>query len=301
MFEQDKIDGKKTEEFFEQYGKALLFPPHDHRIPYMLKCFDPAQGYFTDWPEHSDPDTPLEFNVIRKSHETIHVEGADLEAWIMNPDSKDKRMEHGWIEVKAVKNNGMILYGRNGFPSIPFEIVSQKGGLNKGWLWDLLHPFESCEKRRFMPDQLRTLSPSALVFCQYESEIQNTSPYAVISFYDFSWLTRALIEIANERYGIDLMQWIHITRNKDMDVRWSNEFHSPYWNVSLKWLVEKHVPMAITIIGDEPNIANDKYHDFNIRKYRKLKEMAAAHYNLEDLKGRHEELKIPDQEPEWTT
>ena len=299
MFKQDKHDGQICEEFFEQYGKSLLFPPDDPRIPVMLKRFEPEQGYYTDWPKDDSPDKALQFGIPRKTTEEIHIEGADIEAFIMNPAS-DGNAEHGWIEIKAIKHNAMILYGRDGYPSLPFEITSQRGSKKKGWLWDLLHPLESCEHRRFMPDGLRTVSPSALVFCQYENEITGSSPYAVVSFFDFLRLKNALIEIAKERYRIDLIEWRR-QGAKDYDERWTSEYHSPYWNVSLKWLQDKHVPMAITLFDNEPAFERDSYYRVNMRKYQRLKDMATAQFVLDQLKETHEKLKIPDQEPEWTT
>ena len=298
-FQSDKQAGEKAEKFFEQYGKSLLFPPDDPRIPLMLKRFEPEQGYFTDWPVTVTPEAPLDYGPLRRTDEEIHVEGADLEAWIMNPLQPDK-IKHGWIEVKSVRNNGMILFGRFGYPAVPFEITSQRGGTQPGWLYDLLHPKESCERRKLRPDQLRAISPAALVFCQYEGAIGTTPPYAVISFYEFSQLKQALIEIAHERYGIDLMEWKFDPDDSGKKATWNKEYHSPYWDVSLQWLQAKRVPMAIYLFGKEPDIPKDQYYRYNYEKWQTLKEMAAAHYSLEDLKKDHEGIKTPDQEPEWT-
>ncbi len=66
-FERTKAAGEKAEAFFEEYGSALLFPPGDTRAVFMINRFQPEKGYYTNWPEHTEPDTPLVFEGMRKN------------------------------------------------------------------------------------------------------------------------------------------------------------------------------------------------------------------------------------------
>ena len=295
-FERTKAAGEKAEAFFEKYGKALIFPPDDQRIVLMLKQFQPKEGYFTDWPEHFEVDKPLEFKDTRKTYEEIHVEGADLDANIFDPSNEN--MIQGWIEVKASSNNALIRYGVNNSPSVPFEIYSNLQQRTPGWLWHLLHPAESNELRKCSYNKLRTHSPAAFVFCQYEGEIGATPPYATISFYDFPALASALIAIAYERYGWDLISWDLSGKKEQHFAQIRREIKDSNWNVCLSWLQEKSVPMAIYLLENPPRINKDGWYDSNMKTWSTLQAMAQKHYLLSQLKGDHEILKTHDQEPQ---
>ena len=296
QFETDKAYGEQTEAFFQQYGKSLLFPPDDPRVPLHMQRFEPENGYYTDWPEHVSRDSSLVFEELHKTDEIIHVEGLDLTAWVINPAS-EAEIRQGTIEIKSVSRNGLISFGPDDYPSIPCEIRSQIGTARVGWLWYLLHPKEALERRKLSPDKLRTITPSAMVFCQYDGEIGSSRINATVSFYDFPILRSALIEIAKEKYNIDLSNWAYDT----IPLFNSPHSRSPYWNVSIKWLRDKGVPMAVYMIGEDPKLEPNPYYEYSRQRLMKLKEIAAAHYELEQLKSVHEAFKVPDpQPPEWT-
>ncbi len=296
-FQRCKAAGETAEVFIERYGKSLLFPPDDPRIVFMLKRFEPEQGYFTDWPEHVERNLPLELGDTRRTNEVIHIEGGDLDARVMDPRVKSE--EQGWIEVKAANDNALIRFGTNNSPSVPFELYSNFDTKTPGWLWHFTHPYESLERRKTTHDGLRTITPGALVFCQYEGRIGDTAPYAVVSFYDFSALRSALIEIAQERYGWSIEDWDLSSKTEDQQKRIKRETKDTNWNVCLEWLKEKDVPFVVYLLGNPPHIEYNAWYRQNMITWENLKKMAAAHYELEQLKGKHEELKLADEEPEW--
>ena len=281
-FERDKAAGEVAERFIVNYGKTLLLPPDDRRIIYMLEKFEPKHGYHTDWPEHVEEEGPLEFGTMRKTDEEIHIEGGDLIANIVDPDEGDQSYQ-AWIEVKAMNHNAIIRFGCDNYPSLPFELISNTKTRTPGWLWHLLHPSQSLELRK--QTRLRTIQPSVLVFCQYENTIGITTPYVVVSFYDFNALKNALIEIGHERYNWDLVAWKFPKYTPEQRKRLYQETCSPNWNVSLKWLQDKGVPMAIYMLDSDPEIKKDKYYDSNYLTLQRLKSMATCHYNLGELKG----------------
>ena len=291
--------GNYGEQFIETYGKSLIFKPDDKRIPLTFRRFDPSEGYFTDWPEEVTENEPLEMlDIPRKTDEIIHVEGGDIFATYMNPETHD--FKYSWIEVKSVGNGSILHFGRDGFPTVPFEIISNRETKTKGWLWHLLHPSESNELRKFSHDQLRTKAPSALVYCCYDGKIGESNVFAMISFYDCPKLFEALKVIAMDRYNLDLSAWRCPGMTQDQKAKWHRDCPANYWNVSLNLLQQLGVPMAITLLGGEPRLNEaDEFYRLNYNRWCRLKEMATAHYNLEDLKKDFTGIPVPDEEPDW--
>ena len=300
-FEEDKLLGVIAQRFIERYGKSLLFPQLSERILVYIKEFVPEEGYMSNWPDSVTAEESLAFkDKLEKTFESINLEGGDLYCLTLRIDHEVVLPEAGMVEVKRNSTVNAILYSRDSYPSIGFEIIS-KGTAEDGtpgWLLRWTNTTRSLEEQKTSEDKLRTIIPKVLVYCLYDSTKEDATPYAVVSFYDIPALLSCLLKIGKDRYGWNLRDWDVKPKTPEQRDRQRHEVggsNGQLWSVSLKQLKAYRVPMYITTIGEKPALPDDGYLQYNQPRLDNFWKMADQHTTYEEL----EKMRMLIQNPKY--